>query len=134
MAFEIQYEMNGVGVVVTASGHVDASDVHATFDQVWRRPESSLLRYHLIQVLEGSTFSPSFSELREIGKLVPETLKYSPGVCTILVTNNLAMMSTLGIASAFARALAKGPRLHLCWTMQEARGWIRKECPDLFPE
>lgn len=131
MPFDIQFELDGSGVLVTATGEVSLEEVRETFNAVWKRPDSSKLCYHIVYVRSESRFSVGFDGARDLGMMIPETLHHNPEVRNAIVAEHPRMMAIVRTALLVSRVWARNAHVRPFSDLSSARAWICTEYPDM---
>ncbi len=134
MPFDIQYEHGGAGVMVTVTGKVALAEFKACFDKVWKNPDSKNLRYHIIRGTPDCRLDVSFDGVRELGMMVPETLRLSPKVRNAIVAENSSLMGIARFGLVVSRVWAPNARVEAFSDLPSARKWVMEQCPDLVSE
>lgn len=132
MPLQIIFERDGQGVVVRAYGAVTYGHIRKAFEEIWDRPESNNLLYHIIETEPDVELRVAVRHYREIGLLFSEVARRKADVVAAFVVGEGVVRGLIKIWILYGRILSGDmPKHAFCPDAARARAWVQSECPDL---
>jgi hypothetical protein len=119
----VDYEEEGVGVVVTCKGHVSGSELKKINAQICEKERARKLRYQIWDFTHADSLQVSASDARDLAIQDQNAAKTNPKQIVVIVGDRKFFEGYDRLFHIFEQVWA-GFASTTCSTMKESRTWV----------
>lgn len=133
MAYTLQYEHAGAGVVVTLSGVATAADIFAASGHIYHPARLPNLRYQIYDLSAVHAVEMSLDHLQEFAVRDAEAARRNPHFVLAIVIDPALEPSLQRIYTIYEAAYANCLQNRMFPTLAAARHWVATQHPAAAP-
>ncbi len=128
MAYQINFENQGRGVVLQFTGAVTGAEIIEAAGRMYRADEHNLLRYQIVDLTAAASLQISEDQLRQIALLDKQAAGKNPDQVVALVGNEAIFAGSDRRYAVYAEVWA-GFETEFFATLDEVRAWLASRHP-----
>ncbi len=123
MSFEIAFENQGRGVVITWKGRVTGKEMQCANEAIYAQDPNSILKYRIWDYSNADSIEASADELREIAFQDYAVSSFSPGQISAIVVTPQLWVDMDHLYKTYAN-IWTGIKLKAFLSILDARKWV----------
>ncbi len=129
MAYQINFENQGRGVVLQFTGAVAGAEIIEAADRMYRADVNHLLCYQIVDLTAAASLDISEEQLRRIALLDKQAASKNPDQIVALVGNEAIFAGSDRRYAVYAEVWA-GFETEFFTTLDEVRNWLASRHPE----